>query len=152
MLLLLYNTLMPTLATNNKARFDYNILETLDAGLVLEGREVKSVRSGNISMAAAYITVGQRGASLVNCHIGPYAYAPNHDYDPTHSRRVLLKQSEINTLLGKEKGLTIVPLEIYANQRGFIKLKIGLGRGRKKQDKREYLKKRETEKEIRSYT
>ena len=140
---------MSTLATNSRARYDYTIKETFDAGLVLEGREVKSVKSGNVSLQGSYVTVNLDGANLVNCHIGPYKHAPSADYDPTHSRKVLLHKKEISSLLGKEKGLTIIPLEIYATKRGWIKLKLGVGRARKKLDKREYVKKRDTEREIR---
>lgn len=138
-----------SLASNNRARYDYDIKETFDAGLVLEGREVKSVRGGNVSLNGSYVTVNQEGAYLINCHIGPYKYAPNTDYDPTHTRKILLKKSEIQGLLGKEKGLVIIPLEIYPGHRGLLKLKLGLGRARKKIDKREYIKKRDTEREIR---
>jgi SsrA-binding protein len=137
------------LASNNRARYDYDIKETLDAGLVLEGREVKSAKGGNVSLTGSYVTVNQNGASLINCHIGPYKYAPNTDYDPTHTRKLLLKKSEIKSLLGKEKGLVIVPLEMHSGHRGLVKLKIGVGRARKKLDKREYIKKRDTEREIR---
>lgn len=142
---------MPTLASNNRARYDYDIKETFDAGLVLEGREVKSVRGGNVSLNGSYVTVNQEGAYLINCHIGPYKYAPNTDYEPTHTRKVLLKKSEIQGLLGKEKGLIIVPLEIYPGRRGLLKLKLGLGRARKKIDKREYIKTRESTREIRKH-
>jgi len=142
---------MPTLATNNRARYDYDIKETFDAGLVLEGREVKSVKAGNVSLNGSYVTVNPDGAHLVNCHIGPYKHAPTVDYDPTHTRTVLLHKKEIDSLLGKEKGLTIIPLEIYATKRGLIKLKLGLGRGRKKLDKREYIKKRDTNREMRTH-
>ena len=138
-----------TLATNNRARYDYDIKETFDAGLVLEGREVKSVKAGNVSLNGSYVTVNTNGAHLLNCHIGPYKYAPSEDYNPTKTRSVLLHKKEINSLLGKEKGLTIIPLEIYATKRGLVKLKLGIGRGRKKLDKREYIKKRDTEREIR---
>ncbi len=138
-----------SLASNNRARYDYDIKETFDAGLVLEGCEVKSVRGGNVSLNGSYVTVNQEGAYLINCHIGPYKYAPNTDYDPTHTRKILLKKYEIQGLLGKEKGLVIVPLEIYPGRRGLLKLKLGLGRARKKIDKREYIKKRDTEREIR---
>lgn len=138
-----------TYASNNRARYEYDIKDTLDAGLALEGREVKSVRSGNVSLQGSYVTVNADGAHLINCHIGPYKYAPNTDYDPTHTRALLLTKAEINSLLGKEKGLVIIPLELYPGRRGLIKLKIGIGRARKKTDKREYIKKREADREIR---
>lgn len=137
-----------TLAKNSRATYDYDIKDTFDAGLVLEGREVKSIRAGNVSMTGSYVTINQDGAYLVNCHIGPYKYAPNEDYNPTKTRKVLLKKQEIATLLGKEKGLVVIPLEIYTT-RNYIKLKLGVGRARKKLDKREYLKKKDTTREIR---
>lgn len=140
---------MKTIAKNSRALYDYDIKDTFDAGLVLSGPEVKSAKSGNISFTGSYVTVGQNGAYLLNCHIGPYKYAPSEGYDPTHTRKLLLKKSEINSLLGKEKGFTVVPLEIYIGSKSLVKLKIGIGRGRKKQDKREYIKNREIKKEMR---
>lgn len=141
---------MKSLAYNKKAKFDYDIKDTLDAGLVLSGAEVKSAKGGNISLAGSYVKVGQDGAFLIGAHIGPYKYAVQEGYEPTRTRKLLLKQTEINELLGKEKGLTIVPLEIFIGHRGLVKAKIGIGRGRKKTDKREYLKKRDTDREIRA--
>jgi SsrA-binding protein len=140
---------MVNYAYNNKAKFDVDVKETFDAGLVLTGPEVKSVKDGNVSLAGSYITVNATSVNLLNCHIGPYKYAKNEKYNPTRTRALLLKKSEINKLLGKERGLVMVPLEIYGTGRGLVKVKIGIGRGRKKQDKREYLKKREAGKEIR---
>lgn len=140
---------MKILADNKRARFDYDIKESFNAGLVLTGAEVKSVKSGNVSLTGAYVTISTRGASLINCHIGPYKYAPNEKYLPTQTRQLLLNKAEINKLLGKEKGLVIVPLEIFQGNRGLVKIKIGLGKARKKADKREYIKKREAQKEIR---
>jgi len=144
---------MATLASNKRAKFDYDIKSTLDAGLVLEGREVKSAKSGNVSLTGSYVTVSPSGASLLNAHIGPYKYAPSDDYEPTKTRKLLLKQKEIDSLLGKEKGLVIIPIELYSvGRKGLVKLKIGLGRARKKLDKREYIKKKEITKEIRRST
>ena len=140
---------MRIFADNRRARFDYDIKDSFNAGLVLSGAEVKSVKSGNVSLEGAYVSVSIRGASLINCHIGPYKYAPNEKYNPTQSRSLLLNKAEINQMLGKEKGLTIIPLEIYQGNRGLVKIKIGLGKARKKADKREYIKKREAQKEIR---
>jgi len=140
---------MKTFADNRRAHFDYDIKSTLHAGMVLTGPEVKSVKGGNVSLMGAYVSVFANGVSLINCHIGPYKYAPDEKYDPTQSRKLLLNKSEINQLLGKEKGLTIIPLEIYQGNRGLIKIKIGLGKARKKTDKREYIKKRDAQKEIR---
>ncbi len=140
---------MPSLAENKKARFEYDIKETFVAGLVLSGAEVKSVKNGNVSLTGSYVTISGTEANLINCHIGPYKYAPNEKYNPTQTRKLLLKKSEIHQLLGKEKGLTIVPLEIFLGQRGLVKINIGVGKGRKKADKREYIKKRDTKREIR---
>jgi SsrA-binding protein len=140
---------MTNLARNSKATYEYDIKDTFVAGVVLSGPEVKAVKEGNVSMAGSYVTVNTNGASLVGCHIGPYKYAPSQNYNPTQTRKLLLNKSEIDQLLGKEKGLTIIPLEIFTTGRGLIKLKIGLGKARKKTDKREYIKKRDTEKEIR---
>ena len=143
---------MKTIAFNKRAKFDYDIKHTFDAGLVLEGHEVKSAKGGNVSLAGSYVKVGPAGAYLVGAHIGPYKYAPKENYDPTHSRKLLLNQSELNQLIGKDKGSVIVPMEIFIGRQGLIKLKIGVGFGRKKQDKREYIKKRDTEREARSNT
>lgn len=141
---------MTAFADNRRARFDYDIKETYVAGLVLSGPEVKSVKQGNVSLTGAYVSINGGEATLINCHIGPYKYAPNKTYNPTQTRKLLLNKSEINQLLGKEKGLTIVPLEIFQGKRGLLKISIGLGKARKKTDKREYIKKRDAEKEMRS--
>lgn len=143
---------MKSLAFNNKAKFEYDIKDTLVAGLVLSGPEVKAAKSGHISLNGSYVKIGPNGAFLLNAHIGPYKYAPVEGYDPTHTRKLLLKQSEINEMIGKEKGMVIIPLEVFAGTRGLVKVKIGMGRGRKKQDKREYIKKRDTKREIRETT
>lgn len=141
---------MKSLAVNKRARFDYDIKDTFDAGLVLEGREVKSAKAGNVSMAGSYIKVNPKGATLVGAHIGAYKYAPSEDYDPTQDRTILLNKEELDQLTGKEKGTIIVPLEIYIGARSLVKLKIGVGKGRKKQDKREYIKTRDAKREVNS--
>lgn len=140
---------MPTYAVNKKANFEYEILEKFEAGLVLTGAEVKSVRSGNIKLTGAYVTFHDRSATLLNAHISPYKFATNEEYDPTHTRRLLLKQKEISYLRGKlsEKGLTIIPLSVYTTGNK-IKVAIGLGRGKKTFDKRDSVKKRDQEREI----
>ncbi|QQS22694.1 SsrA-binding protein SmpB [bacterium] len=143
---------MKSLAVNKRARFDYDIKDTFDAGLVLEGREVKSAKTGNVSLTGSYLKVNAKGATLVGAHIGAYKYAPVEDYDPTQERQVLLNKKELNQLLGKDKGSIIVPLEIYIGPRNLIKLKIGVGFGRKKQDKREYIKTRDAKREANSNT
>jgi SsrA-binding protein len=139
---------MKILAENKRAKFDYDIRDTFTAGLILSGPEVKSVKGGNVSLTGSYVTVSAQGAQLINAHIGPYKYAEQTGYNPTQTRKLLLNKHEINQLLGKEKGLVIVPLEIFTGRRGLLKLKIGIGKARKKADKREYIKKREVAKEI----
>ena len=143
---------MKILADNRRANFDYDIKETFVAGLILSGAEVKSVKNGNISLTGAYVTASPNGAALINCHIGPYKYAQSVGYEPTQTRKLLLKQKEISQLLGKEKGLVIVPLEIFQTKQGWIKIKLGIGKARKKRDKRDTIKKREMKKEINRYS
>ncbi|MEK7213383.1 MAG: SsrA-binding protein SmpB [Patescibacteria group bacterium] len=138
-----------TLADNKKARFDYDILETLEAGLVLTGQEVKSAKAGHLNLNATFVTFHNGQAYLTNAHISAYQQAGKLlDYDPTHSRRLLLHKREIKYLQGKahEKGLTVVPLKVYTKNR-LIKVELGLGRGRHKYDKRDLLKKRDLDRE-----
>ena len=139
---------MKSLASNKRAKFDFDITDTYDAGLVLTGAEVKALKSGNASLTGSYVKISPTGASLINAHIGAYKYAVQDGYEPTKSRKLLLNKKEINTLIGKDKGATIIPLEIYVGHRNLVKLKIGVGRGRKKEDKREYIKKRDTRREV----
>ena len=141
---------MPTYARNKKATFDHEILEKFEAGLVLTGQEVKSIRSGHVSLNGTFVTFHKNEAMLTNVHIPKYKFAGSlPDYDPEHSRKILLHRKEINKLRGKlqEKGLTIVPLSIYTKGRR-IKVKIAIVRGKKKHDKRRDIKKREQTREI----
>ena len=137
-------------ASNRKARHDYEILETWEAGIVLKGPEVKSLRAGKVSFADAFASM--RGAELWihNLHISPYEQANRFNEDPLRVRKLLLSRSELRKLIGKveEKGLTLVPLDLHF-RRGFAKLTIGLGRGRKLHDKREKLKERDQAREAR---
>jgi SsrA-binding protein len=150
---------MPVLATNKRAYFDYEIADTFEAGLVLFGHEVKSIKTGHISLKGSYVTVKQTDKKLpelllINAHIPLYAKASTiKDYDPTRSRQLLLHKSEINRLIGKrkEQGLTLVPLKIYTKH-SLIKLSFGIGRGKKKVDKRAAIKKREVDRQIRTLT
>lgn len=141
---------MKILAENKKAYFDYQILEKFEAGLVLIGQEVKSIKSGRISLKGAYVILRNEEPYLIGANIPPYQpkNAPA-DYNPERSRKLLLSKSEIKKLIGKtkEKGLTLKPLKIYTKN-GKIKLEFGIGKGKKKADKREIIKKRETEREI----
>ncbi|MBU0636595.1 MAG: SsrA-binding protein SmpB [Patescibacteria group bacterium] len=149
---------MSTLAVNKRANFDYEILKTLDAGIVLLGHEVKAVKNGQINLISSYVTLKKLinkelpEAYLTNAHISKYKYASSlGEYNPTRSRKILLKKKEIRYLVGKtrEPGLTLVPLKIYTKH-GFIKLEFAIARGKKRHDKREAIKKREVEKNIRT--
>ncbi len=142
---------MATLALNKRATFDYEILETMEAGLILTGAEVKAVRDGQVSLKASYVTLSRGEPWLINAHISPYKKAGQmKGYEPTQNRKLLLKKSEINRLISQKDqgGLTIIPLKLYTKHHR-IKLQIGLGRGRKKFDKREIIKKRDLNREIR---
>ena len=141
---------MKPYAVNKKAKFDYEILDTLEAGLVLTGGEVKSIRSGSASLKGGFITFHNDDANLINVHIPKYKYVGNtKDYEPERSRKLLLKAKEITYLKGKiqEKGLTIIPLSLYNSGR-HIKLEVALVRGKKNYDKRETIKKRELNREV----
>lgn len=139
------------LSENRRARFDYDIIDTYEAGIELKGFEVKSVTSGRGNLTGAYAIVRGGEVWLLNMEIPPYqpANMPS-DYDSTRTRRLLLKKEEIKVLIGKikERGLTLIPLKLYSKNRR-IKIALGLGKAKKKYDKRETIKKRETEREIR---
>ncbi len=141
---------MAVFAENRKAHFNYEILETFQAGLALQGQEVKSTKLGRISLAGAYVVVRREELFLRGAIISPYqpANAPAH-YNAGRDRKLLVRKEEIRYLLGKskERGLTLVPLTVYNDKRN-IKLEFGLARGKRKEDKRENLKKREAEREI----
>ncbi len=138
-------------AENRKARFDYEILEKYETGIELLGTEVKSVRGGRISLEGAFVIVRGGEAYLINANVP--AYQPKNapkDYDPLRNRKLLLTKKEIAELSGSEKNksLTIVPISVY-NKNRKIKVEIALVKGKKKSDKRETIKKRETDREIR---
>jgi len=142
---------MANYAENRKARFDYEILDKYEAGLELLGTEVKSVRGGVMSLEGAFVIIRGGEAFLINANIPPYQVknAPK-DYDPLRNRKVLLTKKEIGELAGsgKNKSLTIVPMSVY-NKGRKIKLAIAFVKGKKKFDKRETIKKRDTDRELR---
>lgn len=141
---------MTDLAVNRRAHFDYEILETREAGMELHGFEVKAVKKGHINLAGSFAVIRGNEAWLLNATIPPYQGKNTPvGYDPTRSRRLLLHKSEIKELIGAaaEKGLTIVPLKVYT-KRNRVKILLGLGRHKKKGDKREIIKRRESEREI----
>ncbi|AKM77787.1 MAG: SsrA-binding protein [Candidatus Wolfebacteria bacterium GW2011_GWE1_48_7] len=137
--------------TNKRAYFDYEILETFEAGLELLGTEVKSVKGGRINLSSTYVLLRDGQPTLFNADIPPYQpkNAPK-DYNPTRTRRLLLTAKEIQYLTGKieERGLTLVPLKVYTKHQR-IKVLVGLAKSRKEHDKREAIKKREDWKQIR---
>ncbi|TVR55313.1 MAG: SsrA-binding protein SmpB [Gemmatimonadales bacterium] len=138
------------IATNRKARHEYHILDEWEAGLVLTGSEVKSLRDGKVSFQDSFARVEGGEVWLHSLHISPYLQANRQNHDPLRPRKLLLRRQEIRKLIGKveEKGLTLVPLEIYF-QRGYAKVRIALARGKQLHDKREALKKRDQEREAR---
>jgi SsrA-binding protein len=138
-----------TITVNRKARHDYHIDETVEAGLVLTGSEVKSLRDGRVNLKDSYARILHGQATLMNVHISPYGPASREGHEPTRSRRLLLHKREIERLEGKlnEKGLTLIPLRLYFNARGRAKVELGLGRGKKLYDKRQSIKEREAKRE-----
>ena len=139
-----------SLAQNKKALFEYEILEKLEAGLVLSGQEVKSAKLGQISLNGSYVTFHNNQAYVLNMHINQYKPAGRLPaYDPTQTRQLLLHKKQIAYLKGKsmEKGLTIIPLHVYTKGR-IVKVEIGVGRGKKLYDKRESVKKRDLKREL----
>ena len=137
------------IATNRRARYEYEILETLEAGLVLRGTEVKSLRSGLVNFKDSYATVRNGEVWLVGCHISPYSHGTDANHAPERDRKLLLHDREIKRLTGKiaERGLTLVPLKLYFKN-GRAKLEVGLARGKKLHDKRSALREREVRREM----
>jgi len=143
---------MPAMAiVNRRARHEYHILEIFEAGIMLTGPEVKSIRAGQANLAEAHCIIRGGKVLLIGCHISPYKPAAmNNPREPTRSRQLLLHKREIQRLIGKlkEKGLTLVPLKLYFNERGYAKLEIGLGRGKKLYDKRRDKKERDIKRDL----
>ncbi|MGC9968310.1 MAG: SsrA-binding protein SmpB [Minisyncoccia bacterium] len=143
---------METIAENRRARFDYEIAETYEAGIALLGHEVKSAKGGHFQIAGARVLIRNGEAWLVNAHIPPYQpkNAPAN-YEEDRSRRLLLTKEEVKSLTGalQERGKTLIPLRAYLKH-GFIKLELGLGKSKKKSDKRAAIKKRSHEREMRA--
>ncbi len=141
---------MTLVAKNRRARFEYEILDRIEAGLALVGSEVKSLRDGRASLAEAYATIVDGEVYICKMHIPPYEPANRLNHDPTRRRKLLLRKRQIKHLVGKvtERGLALVPLQLYFNKRGLAKLELALARGRKRYDKREVLKKRTAQREM----
>ena len=138
-----------TVASNRRARHDYQIEETIEAGMVLTGPEVKSLRAGRASLQEAYARVDGNAVWVENLHIPPYEMADTRRYDPTRPRKLLLHRDQIGRLLGKtaERGLTLIPLKIYFT-RGLAKIELGLGGGKRKYEKLQTIAEREHGREL----
>lgn len=135
-------------ATNKKARFEYFIQETFEAGLVLKGTEIKSIRLGQISLQEAYVRTDGKQAWLVGAHVAPYEHASAAQHDPSRERKLLLHKREIKNLWDavRIKGMTIIPIKVYLKA-GRAKLEIGIAKGKKQYDKRETIKERDIARE-----
>jgi len=138
------------IGTNRRALHDYEILETYESGIVLAGSEVKSLREGRVALRDGFARIEEEEAFLYDVHISPYEKSAARDYDPKRKRKLLLHKHEIRKLMGRvqQRGLTLVPLEMYFKD-GNAKVSLGLARGRRTYDKREVLKRREAEREVR---
>ena len=140
---------MEIVSTNKKARFNYEIIEKVEAGIVLKGTEVKSIRNRNVSIGESYAQIKENEVFLHNLHISPYEQGNRENHDPIRVRKLLLHKHEIKKLVVRTqlKGLSLVPLSIYL-RKGRIKVELGIGRGKRLVDKRETLKKKSVEREI----
>ena len=141
-----------SIARNKRARHDYAITDTWEAGIVLTGSEVKSLRSGKANISDAYGIVKDGEVHLLNLHISPYEQASYFNHEPTRTRKLLLHRREIRKMIGSvgRQGLTLVPLELYF-KRGIAKVVLALGKGKKLHDKRETIKQRDTDREIKRF-
>src|SRR5688500_5797013 len=138
-----------SIANNRRARHEYEILETVEAGLVLRGTEVKSLRAGQVTFKDSYATIRNNEGWLLGCHISPYSHGTDANHDPERDRKLLLHRREMQRLTGKiaERGLTLVPLRLYFKN-GRVKIELGLARGKKLHDKRSSLREREVRREM----
>ena len=136
--------------TNRKAFHDYAFEERLEAGIVLKGTEVKSLREGRVNLRESYASVVRGRAILHNCYIGEYSHGNIMNHEPLRPRTLLLHRKEINKIMGKvqQRGLTLIPLRVYFTPRGLAKVEIALARGKKQYDRRDTMKKREASREM----
>lgn len=138
-------------AENRKALHDYHILETFEAGVVLQGTEVKSIRDGRVNLRDSFARVEDGEVFIYNVHISPYTHRGYADHEPTRRRKLLLNRQEIRKLIGKtvERGMTLVPLRVYFKN-GRVKIAVSLAKGKQAHDKREAIRKREVDRETRA--
>ena len=141
--------LMKIVAQNRKAFHDYFIEETLEAGIMLKGTEVKSLRDGKANLKDSYVLIKESEAFLLNCHISPYSHGNIMNHDPLRTRKMLLHKKEITRLQGKmaQKGYSLIPLKLYFKN-SHVKVEIGLAKGKKQYEKRETIRKKEADREI----
>ena len=139
------------IAENRKAFHDYHMVETFEAGMALVGTEVKSIREGNVNLRDSFARIESGEIWIYNVHINPYSHRGYSDHEPTRRRKLLLRKAEIRKLIGKtvEKGMTLVPTRMYFRN-GYVKVAISLAKGKKAYDKRETIKRRETERDTRA--
>ncbi len=139
-----------TVALNRRARHDFTIDETFEAGIVLTGTEIKSMRGGKANLTSAYARVERGEAWLVGAHIAPFEGGNRYNHEPKRTRKLLLRRSEIDELLGrtKSKGQTIVPLRLYINERGLAKIELGLARGKQLHDRRQDIAERDARRDV----
>jgi SsrA-binding protein len=139
-----------TIALNRRARHEYTIDETFEAGIVLTGTEIKSVRANKVNLTGAYARVEGGEAWLIGAHIAPYEQASRENHEAKRTRKLLLHRSEIDEIMGraKQKGQTIVPLRLYISQRGRAKLELGLARGKNLHDKRRDIAERDAKRDV----
>jgi len=137
------------IAQNKKARHEYQVLDTYETGIVLQGSEVKSCRQGGVNLKESYARIDGTEIFLVNAHISPYANANRFNHDPLRRRKLLLHRAEIKKLYGKmrERGQSFVPLKMYFNEKGKVKVQVALVKGKKLHDKRDDLRKRDEQRE-----
>ena len=139
-----------TMALNRRARHEFSIDETFEAGIVLTGTEIKSIRNGKVNLADAYARIERGEAWLIGAHIAPFEQGNRNNHEPKRERKLLLHRSEIDELLGrtKAKGQTIVPLRLYLTGRGRAKLELGLARGKQLHDRRRDIAERESKRDL----
>lgn len=140
---------MALLSDNRIARHRYFVIETFVAGIALVGTEVKSIKGGQVQLRDSFVRIKDEEAILLNCHVSPYTHGNVMNHEPTRTRKLLMKKAEIRRLIGRveEKGLTLVPLKLFL-KRGFIKVEVGLCKGKEERDKRDTIRKREADREI----
>ncbi len=143
---------MKVIAENKKALFNYDLLEKLEAGISLLGSEVKSIREGRVSLKESFAEIRNGEVYLLNCHISPYEAANRFNHEPRRPRKLLLHKQEIKRLTGKikEKGLTLIPTKVYFNEKGKVKIELALARGKRAFEKKEAIKARDVEREVRA--